>query len=122
MVVAMRPHHEPHVDSTVLDATALLALAMGGRPGTPGALAHAPGRINPSAPVGVWLSEDGTVRLDIRTDGTYAGEVAGRRRRAHGTYHLTGTTMTLRDDSGLATPVTLHEGALQMAGHHLCPA
>ena len=115
----MRTHQ---VDSTVLGATALLALAMGGRPGTPGALGHAPARINPTAPVGVWLSEDRTVRLDIRTDGTYAGEVTGRKRRAHGTYQLDGATMTLRDDSGLATPVLLHEGELQMAGHRLGPA
>lgn len=122
MVGAMRTHHDPRVDSTVLGAAALLALAMGGRPGTPGALAHAPGRINPSAPVGVWLSADGTVRLDIKTDGTYAGQVAGRRRRAHGTYHLAGATMTLHDDSGLATPVTLYDGGLQMAGHRLGPS
>jgi hypothetical protein len=117
----MHLHHETRVDTTVLDATALLALAMGGRP-TAGSVGHTPARINPSAPVGVWLSADGTVRLDIKTDGTYAGQVAGRKRRAHGTYHLDGATMTLRDDSGLATPVTLHHGELQMAGHRLGPA
>jgi hypothetical protein len=115
----MRIHHEPRVDTTVLDTGALLALAMGGRP----AVSFVPDAttITPPVPLGAWLSADGAVRLDINTDGTYAGQVAGRRRRAHGTYDLDGATLTLRDDSGLATPVTVHDGELQMAGHRLAP-
>ena len=73
------------------------------------------------APVGAWRSADGAVRLEIRTDGTYAGRVAGRRRAAHGTYDVDGARMTLLDDSGLHTPVTLHDGVLEMAGHRLAP-
>jgi hypothetical protein len=69
--------------------------------------------------VGAWRSMDGTVRLEIRTDGTYAGRVAGRRREAHGTYDVEGATMTLFDDSGLYTPVHLGHGELEMAGHRL---
>jgi hypothetical protein len=112
--------HEPRVDTTILDAAAILALAMSGQAAT---IANpTPARINPTAPVGVWLSADGTVRLDIKTDGTYAGQVAGRKRRAHGTYDLDGATLTLRDDSGLATPVTVHDRELTMAGHRLGPA
>jgi putative ligand-binding protein with streptavidin-like fold len=74
------------------------------------------------APVGQWRSADGTVRLDIHTDGTYDGRVAGRKRRAHGTYRIDGGTMTLSDDSGILTPVALREGELEMAGHRLEPA
>ena len=114
---------QPLVDTTVLDASAVLALVMGGRPaGTAVSAGRSPARTDPSTPVGMWLSTDGTVRLDIRTDGTYAGQVAGRRRRAYGTYRFDGSTMTLSDDSGLATPVTVHDGELQMAGHRLGPA
>ena len=109
-----------HVDTAVLDAAALFAIAMGGQvaeqPGTPG---HKPPKITVSAPVGVWLSADGTVRLDIKTDGTYAGKVAGRKRPARGTYELAGRTLTLNDDSGLHTPVAVGEGVLEMAGHRL---
>jgi len=94
-------------------AASLFAAALG-RSATPAA--PAPGF---SVPVGAWRSADGTVRLDIRTDGTYAGRVAGRKRAAHGTYDLDGLRMTLLDDSGLHTPVTLHEGVLEMAGHRL---
>jgi hypothetical protein len=90
---------------THVDATALLAQVMG----------------KPATPVGRWLSEDGTVRLDINTDGTYDGQVAGRKRRAHGTYFIDGAEMTLSDDSGLHTPVVLQEGRLEMAGHRLGP-
>lgn len=111
---------QQHVDTAVLDAAALFAVAMGGQaaelPGTPG---RVPTRIAVSAPVGVWLSADGTVRLDIKTDGTYAGKVAGRKRRARGTYDLSGRTLTLSDDSGLRTPVEVGDGVLEMAGHRL---
>ena len=73
-----------------------------------------------STPVGCWRSADGAVCLEIRSDGTYAGRVAGRRRRPRGTYALEGATVTLLDDdSGLRTPVTLAGGALDMAGHRL---
>ena len=106
----MRKHA---VDPYALDATALLKRAMG--------VIGRPAQVRTSAPVGVWLSEDGTVRLDIFEDGTYDGQVAGRKRRAHGTYHIDGATMTLSDDSGLYTPVVLGEGELEMAGYHLSP-
>ena len=108
--------HRRVVDTTKLDASALLARAMGSHD------AGDPARIRTGAPVGLWLSPDGTVRLDIRTDGTYDGRVAGRRRHAHGTYVIDGSTMTLSDDSGLYTPVALGEDELEMAGYHLMPA
>jgi hypothetical protein len=110
----MRQHAD---DRTVLDATALLKRVMGGRPAEGGGQSSA--RVRTTAPVGVWLSEDGTVRLDIFEDGTYDGQVAGRKRHAHGTYHIDGSLMTLSDDSGLFTPVTMGEGELEMAGYHL---
>ncbi|WP_250029074.1 Atu4866 domain-containing protein [Paractinoplanes maris] len=111
---------QKHVDTAVLDAAALFAIAMGGQaaeqPGPPG---RRPSKMTVSAPVGVWLSADGTVRLDIKTDGTYAGKVAGRKRRAHGTYDLAGRTLTLSDASGLRTPVAVGNDVLEMAGHRL---
>jgi hypothetical protein len=103
----------------VIDATALLRRVMGGGPAERGG--HLPARVKTSAPVGAWLSEDGTVRLDIFSDGTYDGQVAGRKRHAHGTYSIDGPLMTLSDDSGLFTPVMLGEGELEMAGYHLNP-
>ncbi|MCY1137489.1 Atu4866 domain-containing protein [Actinoplanes sp. Pm04-4] len=96
---------QQHVDTAVLDASALFATALA--------------EVAVSAPVGQWLSADGTVRLDIRTDGTYAGKVAGRKRRPQGTYFLAGRTLTLSDDSGLHTPVAVGDGVLEMAGHRL---
>ena len=83
---------------------------------------HASAKIKTSAPVGVWLSADRTVRLDIFSDGTYDGQVAGRKRHAHGTYHIDGSVMTLSDDTGLYTPVTVANGELEMAGYRLGPA
>jgi hypothetical protein len=112
-----------HVDTAVLDAAALFAIAMGGQTTERlGASGRTPAKAAVSAPVGRWLSADGTVRLEIRTDGTYAGEVAGRKRRPHGTYHLSGRTLTLSDESGLRTSVGVGEGVLEMAGHRLGPA
>ncbi|MEV4344306.1 Atu4866 domain-containing protein [Actinoplanes sp. NPDC049596] len=109
--------HPQHVDLTVLDTAALLAIAMRGLQAGDGSLGVAPVKV--TTPVGSWLSADGTVRLEIRTDGTYAGSVAGRKQPARGTYRLDGATMTLRDESGLRTPVTVGPGVLEMAGHRL---
>ncbi|MEU4423672.1 Atu4866 domain-containing protein [Actinoplanes sp. NPDC024001] len=110
-------------EATVLDATALLAIAMGGA-ADPGArpLSKRPKVVTGAAVTGAWRSPDGVVRLQLRTDGTYAGEVAGRRRPARGTYQIDGASVLLHDDdSGLNTPVTVHEGELEMAGHRLLP-
>ena len=116
----MRIFRDISVDTTVLGASSLLALALGAD--ASGALAAPeprPAKVAGQALVGRWRSADGTVRLEIKTDGTYAGAVAGRKRAAHGTYRVDGAIMTLRDDTGLHTPVALHDGALEMAGHRL---
>jgi hypothetical protein len=107
-----------HVDTTVLDAGALLALALGGQAPTP-LPGEEPAVRAVQAPVGAWSSADGAVRLEIKTDGTYAGKVLGRKRPARGTYRLDGGTLTLSDDSGLHTPVRVGRGVLEMAGHRL---
>ncbi|WP_436524456.1 Atu4866 domain-containing protein [Actinoplanes sp. HUAS TT8] len=114
----------PHVDTTILDAAAMLAIAMGRTSDM--SLGMAPKRpevITGAAVVGAWRSPDGAIKLQIKTDGTYDGEVAGRRKRPHGTYRIDGASVVLHDDtSGLKTPVTLvHEGELEMAGHRLLP-
>jgi putative ligand-binding protein with streptavidin-like fold len=107
-----------HVDATILDAASVLALAMSGAAATPGP--PDPPKITTAEVAGLWCSADGAVKLTLKTDGTYAGEVAGRRRHAHGTYRIDGATMTLDDDdSGLRTLVALHGGKLEMAGHRL---
>lgn len=107
-------------DTTVLGKTSLLALAMAGAPNASvGIVRRAPSTVATSALVGLWRSADGVVRLTIKTDGTYAGEVAGRKQAVHGTYRVDGSTMTLDDDTGLRTPVILFDGELEMAGHRL---
>ena len=116
------PVAEPRVDTTVLDAAALLAIAMGRLPSDAAGRGLATARMTLAAPVGAWRNADGTVRLDVRTDGTYASKVAGRKRTARGTYRVEGATLTLADDSGLRTPVTVRDGVLEMAGHRLGPA
>jgi hypothetical protein len=111
------------VDFTVLDASSVLAIALGGtagsytRPGPSG-----PRVVTSAAVVGAWRSPDGVVKLQLRRDGTYAGEVAGRRKPARGTYLIEGESVLLRDDSGLRTDVQVRDGELEMAGHRLRPA
>jgi len=112
----MRTHR---VDTTIFDATPLLALALGG---------VAPERITAAGPVapgepdplvGIWLSADRTVRLHLAADWSYRGSVAGRHRVARGTYLPEGAGLVLRDETGLRTPVAVAEDGLEMAGHHL---
>ena len=115
----MRATNEISLDTTVLGAASLLALALGTEPAAVTGTPRPASSTRTRRPVGVWRTADGAVCLDIKTDGTYAGKVAGRRRAAHGTYDLDGAGMTLSDVSGLRTPVALHDGALEMAGHRL---
>jgi hypothetical protein len=113
----MRTLADQHVDTTVLDAAALFALVVGrGSARRAGSGAGKPPGIAVSAPIGAWHSADGTVRLDIRTDGTYAGEVAGRKRQARGTYSVRDGVLDLQDESGLRTPVAVGDEVLEMAG------
>ncbi|WP_433828141.1 Atu4866 domain-containing protein [Actinoplanes sp. CA-015351] len=113
---------EPYVDFTVLDAAALLAIAMGGHADL---TAHSNGTgpkvVTGAAVVGAWRSPDGVVQLRLHTDGTFAGEVAGRRKSARGTYDIQGAEVVLHDDSGLNTAVVVYDGELEMAGHRLLP-
>ncbi|GIF05384.1 hypothetical protein [Actinoplanes siamensis] len=121
----MQSSSSPHVDTTVLDAAAMLAIAMGRASETGlGSVPRPPEVVTGAAVVGAWRSQDGSVTLQLRTDGTYAGEIAGRRKRPRGTYRVDGGAVVLQDESsGLRTPVTvLHEGELEMAGHRLLPA
>lgn len=122
----MRLRRGPRADTTILGATSLLAIAMGG--GTPALALSAP----PPAVVtqtaadpavaGTWRSLDGTVRLALRSDFTYELSVTGRDRQAHGSYLLAGADLGLRDDNGLRTPARLtDDGLIELAGHELFP-
>ena len=113
---------EPHVDFTVLDAAALLAIAMKGASElTSHPLGGSPKVVTGAAVIGAWRSPDGVVQLRLHTDGTFAGQVAGRRQTAHGTYDIDGAEVVLHDDSGLNTAVIVYDGELEMAGHRLLP-
>lgn len=114
---------DTRVDLTVLDAASVLAIALGGAPDPHFRPGYArPRVVTDSAVVGAWRSPDGVVKLQLRRDGTYAGEITGRRKPARGTYRIEGTSVVLHDDSGLHTDVQVREGELEMAGHRLRPA
>jgi hypothetical protein len=123
----MRIFRCPRIDATILGAAALLALGTGTR-ATAEATEHF--RMPPPAAVavsqdgaagyvGVWMSADDTLRLDIAADGTYERSVLGRKKSALGYYHVDGTSLQLRDDSGVRTTVTSANGKLKMAGYEL---
>jgi Agrobacterium tumefaciens protein Atu4866 len=124
----MRTYRGPRIDATILGAATVLALALGSSGGeaeatqrfeTVPAPAVATSQQGAEAYVGVWMSADDTVRLDISADGTYARTVTGRKQAARGLYQLDGTTLRLRDESGVRTTVTTVPGGLEMAGYVL---
>jgi hypothetical protein len=111
------PLHRPRVDTTLLGAGTLLAIALRDA-GVP------PGDARPTADgdaprAGRWRSADDQVRLDLRPDGSYRLVVAGRRRTASGTYRVDGTALHLCDASGLRTAGSFGDGVLELAGHEL---
>lgn len=123
----MRIRRGPRLDTTILGATSLLAIAMGGGTGVQ-ALSVAPPpavvteSMEPPAVVGSWRSADGTVRLVLKPDLTYDLSVAGRDRTAHGSYLVDGADLRLHHDDGLRTPGRLSgDGLIEMAGHELFP-
>lgn len=108
------------VDTTIFGAASLLTLALGGvAPEQLTAPAPVAESDDAAALVGVWLSADEMVRLQLAADWSFQGSVAGRHREARGTYRPEGGGLVLRDVSGLRTPVTVAEHALEMAGHQL---
>jgi putative ligand-binding protein with streptavidin-like fold len=123
----MRTYRGPRIDATILGAASLLALAMC----TAGGTAEITGRFqNVQTPavvvangvaayVGVWLSADDTVRLDVSADGTYERSIVGRKKSARGMYRVQDAALLLVDDSGLRTTVTSSKGGLEMAGYQL---
>jgi hypothetical protein len=123
----MRTYRGPRIDATILGAASLLALAMY----TTGGPAEVTGRFQTvPAPavvvaagvvayVGVWLSADDTVRLDVSADGTYERSIVGRKKSARGMYRVHGAALLLVDDSGVRTTVTSSKGGLEMAGYQL---
>jgi hypothetical protein len=120
----MRVFRGPRVDTTILGAASLLALAMGSDAVTehlelvPPSAVVSDGVVEKDL-VGVWLSGDSTVRLSLEADGTYESTVQGRWKAAHGTYRVADGEVRLRDESGLQTTVTRVDGMLEMAGHQL---
>jgi hypothetical protein len=122
----MPAHRGPRIDATILGAASLLALAMGGsttqslQVGTTSPPAIVTEGVAASDLVGGWTNADGTVKLKVGTDNRYERSVAGRDKISRGTYRIDGTKMTLRDDSGLLTIVTIYDNdTLDMAGHRL---
>lgn len=124
----MRITYGPRVDATILGTASLLALAMG--PSAPGMEPVGGGSppvvVGDGVPavdlVGRWASPDQTVRLNLWGDGRYDRSLVGRDRSAHGTYRVNGTSVLLRDDSGLRTTVTVLPDGLEVAGHQLLRA
>lgn len=124
----MRTYRGPRLDATILGAATVLALALGSSGGeaeatqrfeTVPAPAVAVSEQGAEAYIGVWMSADDAVRLDVSADGTYARTVVGRKRAARGLYQLDGTSLQLRDESGVRTAVTKVPGGLEMAGYVL---
>jgi hypothetical protein len=124
----MRTYRGPRIDATILGAATVLALALGSSGGeaeatqrfeTVPAPAVAVSEKGAEAYVGVWMSADDAVRLDVSADGTYARTVIGRKQAARGLYQLDGTSLQLRDESRVRTTVTKVPGGLEMAGYVL---
>jgi hypothetical protein len=109
-------------DTTIFGAASLLTLALGGVAAEQLAVAVPAVADDATALAGVWLSADSTVRLQLGADWSYLGSVAGRHRAAQGTYRPEGAGLVLRDVTGLRTPVTVADDALEMAGHQLFKA
>ena len=88
-------------DTTILGPAALLALALGPGFTVP---AEGPAAEGGTAMAGVWRTADGTVRLTLRADFSYALNIAGRRRTAQGSYRYSPVQRVRRDPGRRRAP------------------
>jgi hypothetical protein len=125
----MRTSRRPRIDATILGAASILAIAMGGSGATETVPTERFETAQPPAVavqkdgaaqfVGVWMTDDNKVRLDIAADGSFERGIVGRKKSARGTYLVSGTRLLLRDESGVRTTVSFGDGHAVMAGYEL---
>jgi hypothetical protein len=62
--------------------------------------------------VGMWVTEDGYIRQELRADGRY-DEARGNRRSAYtGSYTVRGSHLDYRDDTGFTATGDVRDGVL----------
>ena len=65
---------------------------------------------------GMWVTENGFIRLELRPDGRY-DEARGARKSAYkGSYTVRGSTLHFIDDSGFTATGTIVDGVLSVGG------
>ncbi|MFJ6517947.1 Atu4866 domain-containing protein [Streptomyces filamentosus] len=71
---------------------------------------------------GVWASEDGSLRLELKGDGTFSEDYSGQEAAYTGAYTLADGVLSLRADSGAAADGTVRGDTIEISGRTLKPA
>lgn len=81
----------------------------------------APSTDAPSATplTGVWATEDGQVRIDLREDGTFVEDFNGQEGAYDGQYTVEGSTLTLNTSSGIMVEGTIAGDSIQIDSYEL---
>ncbi|MER5861931.1 Atu4866 domain-containing protein [Kitasatospora sp. NPDC002040] len=123
--------HMPAV--TVMTAAplfAVLAACGWGSPGATGAEAAATVSSQGPAPaptisasgvsaVGVWASDDGSLRLELRPDGTFTEDYNGKKAAYEGRYTVEAGALALRAASGASADGTVSADTVRISGKSL---
>lgn len=71
---------------------------------------------------GVWASADGSLRLELKGDGTFSEDYNGQEAAYTGAYTLADGVLSLRADSGAAADGTVRGDTIEISGRTLKPA
>ncbi|TMR21349.1 hypothetical protein ETD86_15745 [Nonomuraea turkmeniaca] len=69
--------------------------------------------------VGTWANDDGSLKLELRADGTFSEDLGDRKAAYAGKYTVKGTTLTLNDKTGVTADGTINGDSISLSGSTL---
>ncbi|MCG5213073.1 Atu4866 domain-containing protein [Streptosporangium soli] len=69
--------------------------------------------------VGTWANDDGSLKLELRADGTFSEDLGDRKAAYAGQYTVKGTTLTLNDKTGVTADGTINGDSISLSGSTL---
>lgn len=69
--------------------------------------------------VGTWANDDGSLKLELRADGTFSEDLGDRKAAYAGKYTVEGTTLTLNDKTGVTADGTINGDSISLSGSTL---
>lgn len=104
---------------TVLATALIITSACSDDGDGPNAAPPAAGSSSAANLVGTWANDDGSLKLELRADGTFSEDLGDRKAAYAGKYTVKGTTLTLTDKTGVTADGTINGASISLSGSTL---